>query len=459
MWLLQTVFLDECYELIKQHDMAAMAERFAEHVDQPDEAQKYLAYCEQNGIFVRVVDEKGDDVISSTHTGELNDLYGVSYYDLVALIMEANAGDGTAYVSYTANEIAVPQMSPQNPFFDLQEARMARYEGMVYLKLALRSDGSTVAILLNTQITPLDATIDTLRIQILFMSIIVLLMAVVLGILISHTISRPIAEVNSRAKLLSQGVYEAPEIKRGYREIRELNQTLTEAAYELSKTETMRRDLIANVSHDLRTPLTMITGYAEVMRDIPGENTPENVQVIIDESQRLSELVNDLLFVSKTSAGMERLEREDYNLTEDIRILLERYNRLRGEGYSITFEAESELFVNADRARIQQVLYNLINNAIAYTNDKTVVIRQTDQGDTVRIQIIDRGDGIAQEDLSLIWDRYYKVDKQHKRAQIGTGLGLSIVKGILQMHAVKFGVQSQLGAGSTFWFELPKSDK
>ena len=456
MWLMQTVFLDECYELIKRHDLASMAERFSETLDMPDQAQQYVAYCEQNGIFVRVVDENGDDIYSSAQTGQGNDLYGVSYYDLIALIMQANDSDGTAYEVYTANEIAVPQMMPQNPFFDLQDARMAKYEGMVYLKLALRQDGSTVAILLNTQITPLDATIDTIRIQLLFLSVIVLITAIILGVLISKTISRPIVDVNARAKQLSQGVYDAPTIKHGYREIRELNATLSEAAYELSKTESMRRDLLANVSHDLRTPLTMIKGYAEVMRDIPGENSPENVQVIIDESQRLSDLVNDLLQVSKYSAGMEQLQREDYDLTEEIETLLGRYNRLKGEGYQIEFAAADHVIVNADRARIQQVLYNLINNAIEYTNDKTVQILQMDLGDRVRIEITDHGDGIAAEDLSLIWDRYYKVDRQHKRARVGTGLGLSIVKGILQMHAVKFGVQSKVGQGSTFWFELPK---
>ena len=138
---------------------------------------------------------------------------------------------------------------------------------------------------------------------------------------------------------------------------------------------------------------------------------------------------------------------------------LERYNKMKQQDHCILlFDYTADVFVFADRMKISQVLYNLINNAIHYTGeDKTVRIRQIANNSTVRVEISDSGDGIAPEMLDYIWDRYYKIDKEHKRAVIGTGLGLSIVKTILQMHNAQFGVQSEIGQGSTFWFELQAS--
>ena len=200
----------------------------------------------------------------------------------------------------------------------------------------------------------------------------------------------------------------------------------------------------------------MIMGYSEVMRYIPGENTPENVQVIIDETERLTDLVNDMLDLSKIQSGTQRPEMEIFSLTDTVRTVMQRYEKLIGQdGYRIEFFADNNVDVCADRGMILQVIYNLINNAIHYTgDDKLVYVRQTVNGDTVRISVTDSGEGISAELIPMIWERYYKVDKVHKRARVGTGLGLSIVKGVLELHHTTYGVDSVLGKGSTFWFEL-----
>lgn len=201
----------------------------------------------------------------------------------------------------------------------------------------------------------------------------------------------------------------------------------------------------------------MITGYSEVMRDIPGENTPENVQVIIDEAEHLSALVNDLLDLSRVQSGARRALPEVFDLTETVRKTIARYDKLtHHEGYEITFLAEENISVYADSGMILQVIYNLINNAINYCGeDRTVLVTQTRRDSLVRISVIDHGEGIAPEQLNEIWDRYYKIDRVHRRAMVGTGLGLSIVKSILDQHGSDYGVESTPGQGSTFWFELP----
>ena len=192
------------------------------------------------------------------------------------------------------------------------------------------------------------------------------------------------------------------------------------------------------------------------MRDLPGENSPENVQVIIDEANHLNALVNDLLDLSKHQSGVQKLSKERFSITGLVRETLERYTKLREqEGYEITFEASEEAFVEADRMKISQVIYNLINNAVNYTGkDKTVEIVQTVSEESVTLSVRDTGEGIPEEQLGLVWERYYKLDKTHKRAAVGTGLGLSIVKNILDMHGAQYGVQSKVGEGSVFWFRL-----
>ncbi len=328
-------------------------------------------------------------------------------------------------------------------------------ENMVYVVNFTEKGGEKRMLILNTGITPVDSTVETLKIQLWYLTIVMILLALVLALIIARRISAPIRQINESAKTLATGDYAIEVQDKGFREIAELGATLRYAASELSKVEQLRRDLIANVSHDLRTPLTMIAGYSEVMRDIPGENTPENVQIIIDETHRLTTLVNDMLDLSKFQSGAIPVERSVFNLTESIREIMARYDKMAD--FTFLFEAEEDVYVNADELKISQVVYNLVNNAVNYTGaDKTIRVRQRVKSDTVRVEVIDSGEGIEPDKLRDIWERYYKIDKSHKRAQVGSGLGLSIVKSILELHGGLYGVQSEVGKGSIFWFELPR---
>jgi signal transduction histidine kinase len=193
------------------------------------------------------------------------------------------------------------------------------------------------------------------------------------------------------------------------------------------------------------------------MRDIPDENTSENLQVIVDEATHLSELVNDLLDLSRIHSGARVPEFVRFNLTETVRDVMRRYDKLvKINGFNIEFLSEGDVYINADRMMIIQVIYNLINNAVNYAgDDKRVTVEQKIDGSSVLISVRDNGEGIPPEKLDSIWDRYYKVDRVHKRAKVGTGLGLSIVKGSLELHNASYGVESAVGHGSRFWFKLP----
>ena len=345
-------------------------------------------------------------------------------------------------------------MPAENGF--MQNHGQERIESVIYVNV-VSIDGNERILFVNAQLTPVDATVNTLRAELVWITVIMIVLSLGIALLISRKVSRSLIGLNASAKEMAGGNFDVHFDGTDYREVAELSDTLNMTARELGKSERLRRELIANVSHDLRTPLTMIIAYAEVMRDLPGENSPENVQVVIDEAERLTNLVNDMLDISKLQAGVLEKNATVYNLTESIQSVFARYNKLKEQdGYKIDFSYGQMVMVEADEYKIFQVIYNLVNNAINYTgDDKQIWVRQIVREDGyVRIEVTDSGEGIAPEALPYVWDRYYKVDKTHKRAVMGTGLGLSIVKNILELHDARYGVESEVGKGSTFWFEL-----
>jgi signal transduction histidine kinase len=407
----------------------------------------------ENQVFAEATSADVSSVCTIHHLTEDR----LQYYYQQALI---NKEDG-----FTENRESRPRMgnfwSDENrfstPIFRVDDTDEKIYE-IVHSQLMTSQNGTQYMVLLNSVLTPVSATVKTLETQFIWICAVLLVGACLLAFIISRNISRPICDMNKAAKQLALGRYDADFNGYGYREIRELGQSLTYASSELSKLDNLQKELIANVSHDLRTPLTMIRGYAEMMRDIPGENTPENMQVIVDETAHLGDLVTDLLDLSKLRAGSRTPTYENFDLTETVKEVMDRYDCLvRAEGYEISFDYTENVTVRADRMMILQVIYNLINNAVNYVGeDKRVRVVQEVRGEAVRISVIDNGKGIAPEDICLIWDRYYHVDAVHKRAIVGSGLGLSIVKGILELHRSHYGVDSALGHGSTFWFELKR---
>ena len=317
-------------------------------------------------------------------------------------------------------------------------------------------DGRSVSFTFYALVSPVDATVSTLRLQLYIITGIMILLSIIIALVIARRVSKPIEEINNSAKLLASGNYDTQFNGKDFLEIKELSDTLNTAAAELSKVESLRRELMANVSHDLRTPLALIFSYAEMMHDFPNEITKEQTQMIMDETRRLTSLVNDVLDVSQLETGTIELTKSVFNLTESIKSTIDRAAELvKKDGYLLYFEHDDDVFVSADESKIIQVFYNLLTNAIQYSgNDKSVTIRQSVSDGTVKIEVIDNGEGIVQDELPFIWDRYYKSGKVHKRAITGSGLGLSIVKKIMGLHGGGYGVISEIGKGSTFWFKI-----
>lgn len=320
----------------------------------------------------------------------------------------------------------------------------------------ITSDGRIQSFVFYAIISPVNATISTIKVQLYYVTGIMIFLSVILAFIIAKTVSKPIEKLNNSAKLLASGDYNIHFSGKGYREIHELSDTLNFTASELSKVEELRRELMANISHDLRTPLALIYSYAEMMHDFPGEITKEQTEVIMNETTRLSSLVGDIFDVSQLEIGTMELNTKIYNITESIGETTSRISELvKKDGYKFTFEYTNDIYITADEVKITQAFYNLLINAIHYSGeDLTIIVRQKIINGRVRIEVEDHGLGIEEENIPHIWDRYYKTDKTHRRAIIGTGLGLSIVKKIIEMHGGNYGVESEFGKGSIFWFSL-----
>lgn len=332
------------------------------------------------------------------------------------------------------------------------------YKTCIYACVKPVNDSSWYFFFLSP-LEPVDTATEVIRHQLFLVSGIAIMLGFLLSAYFSTQLSKPITHMSVAAKRLGEGDYTVKFEGNGVAEIDELSETLNFAKDELSKTDKMRKDLIANVSHDLRTPLTMVKAYAEMIRDISGNNEVkrnQHIQVIIEEADRLSTLVNDYLNLSKLQTNKEALNLKRFDFSSLVSRVTSRFDYLsERDGYRFITDIQPDITVVADEGKIEQVLYNLISNAVNYTgDDRTVTVTVSAFSSVVEFSVTDTGKGIPEEEQEDIWERYTRKSDTHKRNVVGTGLGLSIVKEILKIHHADFGIRSKVGEGSTFWFRL-----
>ena len=435
LWVFQGLFLDSYYKYGKINDIKKVADVVKVYQNSRNFSTVVNAASLDRSVCVEVIDRYYGTLYTSSFLGkgcftgkEKNTKYK---YDFISSQL-----DNRTY------ELINPEFNN---------------ETLVY---AVKLNGGRYAFI-NTSVEPIDSTISLLRGQLIVITIIVLLLSFVLSYFISNLISSPIVKINKSAKRLAKGEFDVEfDIDSKISELNELSRTLNYTKDELSKTEELRRDLMANVSHDLKTPLTMIKAYAEMGRDLHKDNKEKrekDMDTIIEEVDRLTILVNDILDLSKMQSNIEKIEITEFNIIDLVNDIINRYSVYSElEDYKFIFNHDQEvILIKADYKKMEQVIYNLINNAINYTGEDNTVIINVKVDDVIRVEIIDSGKGIKEEDIPYIWDKYYKNSKKHKRNLIGTGLGLSIVKNILELHNYKYGVLSN-EEGTTFYFEIKK---
>ena len=280
----------------------------------------------------------------------------------------------------------------------------------------------------------------------------------------ANKILRPLAKINHVARQYASGNFDITlDIKRDD-EIGELATSLNYMAGELSRADEYRRSFIANISHDFRSPLTSIKGYVEAILDgtIPPELEKKYLNVVLMESNRLAKLTSSLLTLNNLDNYDVILHKTTFNIVEVIQSISNTFEVLcNKKNIQLVTKYESEeSLVFADQSKIQQVLYNLIDNAIKFSHENSIIrIEVSEKNTKYFISVKDFGDGIEKNKQKLVWDRFYKTDTSRGKDKQGTGLGLSIIKEIMKAHKENINLVSTEGVGSEFIFSLPKGSK
>ena len=442
LWFLQVLFLNNFYEVMK--------------VSQTEKVVK--------NIKTSYVSSSYKDFIKKTEKiSDSNDIYiYISSFDGDTMYFKPS-GDNTSsrYYLEQINTVNQRLFSEQKTYITL------RIKGQDDSKITLAcgiiltgKDKTPLIVYVFSPLWPVSSTIQILTNQLVYVTFIALALACLISFYLSVRITRPIRKISNSAERLAGGEYGIVFKGGHYTEINNLADTLTRASIELEKSDMMQKDLIANVSHDLRTPLTMIKSYAEMIKDISGNNPEKreaHLNVIIEETDRLNTLVGDLLTISRMQSGKMTLNPGSFNITDAANSILNTYRIMEdSEGYHFELNSPARFIVNGDEDKIKQVISNLVTNAMKFCGeDKTVIVTLKKRGRMVLCRVEDHGIGIAPSELGHVWERYYKSSSNMVRSAEGSGLGLSIVKETLTLHKVDFGVDSTVGQGTTFWFELP----
>ena len=320
----------------------------------------------------------------------------------------------------------------------------------------LSADGK-YGIIVSTGMAQITTAAEVLRSILWPVALILLVLDLLFAMLFSRWFTRPVQQLSSGAKEIAAGNYDIQLPVVHHDEIGQLAEDFNHMAAEVKRSAQLEKDILANVSHDLRTPLTLIKGYAETVRDLTGtdaEKRTEQCNIIVDETDRLSALVNSVMELSKVQSGAEKPNLIDFDMGELCFEVAGRYDALCDQNHwHLELQADEAASVRADPAMMERVLHNLLGNAFHHIGaDGQVMLRVLPQADGCRVEIEDHGPGIPPEDLPYIFDRYYRA--RQDSGKVGTGLGLSITKAILQQHGFAFGVNSAVGQGSTFWFVM-----
>ena len=306
----------------------------------------------------------------------------------------------------------------------VQTLNPPRLSGSAQLLVGRNTAGGEYTVLVTTSLVHVAEAGKILSTVLPMAAAVIFAFAMTAGWLFSEWFTKPLRQLSSAARQMAMGNYAVQVDTRRSDELGDLAQDFNHMANEVQRSSQMQRDLLANVSHDLRTPLTLIKGYAETVRDITGDDKAhrdEQMNIIVDETDRLTALVSSVMELSKVTSGAAKCERVHFDMAQ----------------------------------------HNLLGNAMHHIGkDGIFILRAQRCTEGVRIEVEDHGPGIAADDLPYIFDRYYR--SRSDAGKQGTGLGLSITKAIFQQHGFRFGVQSAIGMGTTFWFvmnDLPANEK
>lgn len=379
-----------------------------------------------------------------------------AYESMYPCLLHESTGAFGGEFGYNLNTSLVIQMRQklfqQGHLFEIVQAGSSQQ----MLVGRLSTDGQ-YGVIVSTSLAQISTAAEVMRSILFPLALVLLILDLLFAMLFSRWFTRPVEKLSVGARQIAAGNYDV-QIQVVHRdEIGQLAEDFNHMAAEVKRSAQLEKDILANVSHDLRTPLTLIKGYAETVRDLTGDDDDkrtEQCNIIVDETDRLTTLVNSVMELSKVQNGSEKPNPIEFDMSQLCFEVAGRYDALCDQNHwTLQLEADHAATVHADPAMMERVLHNLLGNAFHHIGeDGTVILRVLPQAKGCRVEVEDHGPGIPPEDLPYLFDRYYRARQDAGKA--GTGLGLSITKAILQQHGFAFGVNSAVGQGSTFWFEM-----
>ena len=463
LWLLQMVFLRSSYRSMVENNVRSVAASIQAHAGTEDFESWLDTTAAGNSLLIFITDEQGQALYA---TDEHNGVYTVQATEAPDTVASNPYRQNQGEMSWQrgqAHYLSLP--SGYNTFLQaLQESNedAVCYESsdgtaLIY-GFRMTANGQNQIVYLSTTLGAVGSTVRIIRTQLLWVTAISLVLAFGLAWLLARRFSAPISRIAVEAQHLAQGQFDGKEAKGFSREMDALSDALEQAASDITEARTYQKDFLANISHDLRTPLTMIRGYAEMVRDISWRDEQKresDLGVIIRETDRLTALVNDIADFEGMESGKMEPVMARFSISQMAHTVISQFASLcEQEGYMIREDICPDVFVSGDEAQLSRVLYNLIDNAVTHAGeDKMVRVSVQPRDSVVRIEVEDHGAGIPAEVLPHVWDRYFRA-AQRKRNKKGSGLGLAISKEIVEKHNGKYGVESHEGKGSVFWFEV-----
>ena len=450
-WLTTALFFRPMYYAMTQNELSGILSKSIKTIkdsdgvltqDVIDEIQSYM----KSGVCIEISDEFGTGLILMEGIGDACQLHG--------------AKDNHASIYLEQRRLNTPQA--QNLRHEVRN--IGNYTGNMtddYNNRQLVRGSfwnNRYSIIVSTNLARTDSIVQIVLSQLHTATFIAVVIALAVSAVLSNWFIQPLTTLSKATKEVSKGNYKVKiQIPNGAKdEIGQLANDFNIMTREIESSQEMQKELIASISQDLRTPLTIIKGYAESIRDITGEKAEirnQQLNTIIDETDRLSKMVNSVLEYAKLSKDALNLNPVQYNMADMCSDIADIYShKAESEGKNVIYEGPEIAYVTADASLIERVMHNFVSNALIHTPENTDVTIKTEllANSKVKVSVTDSGEGISEEDQRHLFDKYYRSRKSSGKQ--GTGLGLAIVKTILENHGFEYGVESEIGKGSTFWF-------
>ena len=457
LWVLQTVFLQSFYNGMLIKNTRSAAEEIAGSTGSSDFTDRIDELSADNSLLVFVTDTSGTILYSS-------DSYK-SYYHASE---DYGGGDDNPY---RRDEEMNWQVGNYRNLPDGYGEFLSALSQSEYGVIEINTDSQYICgryietneenqevLYVSATLGAVGATASIIRVQLLWVTALSLVIAFVIAWFLARRFAVPVGQLSDQAKMLADEHYE-PQFQKGFcSELGELSDALDETAEELAKAKGYQKELLANVSHDLRTPLTMIKGYAEMVRDISWEDEAQrnaDTGIIIREADRLTALVNEILEYTSLQNGHEKRQFTEVDFSKLAKKVIGQFEPLLNQnGGMIESEIEDGCVVIGDEALLMRAVYNLVDNAIRHMGEDRKVIVSVKGGERILLEVADHGAGIDETELPHIWEKYYTSRQRGNKGV--SGLGLAIVKEIAEIHGAEYGVSSEKGQGSRFWMAMKK---